>query len=181
MQIRNVVLVAIATGLSLSTIEARAQYSDSPSLGDLARQQKQQREQARAAQEKDGKTQKVFTNSDLPAHADGLTPETSGAEKTPSPASSHESRQNSEEVKSRIQEQKSEIAGLQKQIEELSGSVRFAPENCVRNCEQWNLKQQQKQQEVEQMQTQLEEQKKHLEEMQDAARKQGFGSSVYDP
>jgi hypothetical protein len=31
------------------------------------------------------------------------------------------------------------------------------------------------------MQSQLEQQKKRLEEMQDAARKQGYGSSVYDP
>ena len=31
------------------------------------------------------------------------------------------------------------------------------------------------------MKAQLEEQQKHLEEMQDTARKQGFGSSVYDP
>jgi hypothetical protein len=31
------------------------------------------------------------------------------------------------------------------------------------------------------MKAQLEEQKKQLENMQDSARKQGFGSAVYDP
>ena len=31
------------------------------------------------------------------------------------------------------------------------------------------------------MQAQLEEQKKRLDEMQESARKQGYGSSVYDP
>jgi chromosome segregation ATPase len=84
-------------------------------------------------------------------------------------------------MKSQIQAQKSRIAELQKQIDELDGSIRFAPGNCVRNCEQWNEHQQQKQQQVEQMRTQLEEQKKQLDEMQESARKQGFGSSVYEP
>ena len=41
--------------------------------------------------------------------------------------------------------------------------------------------QQQKQQEVDTMKAQCEEQQKALEEMQEAARKEGFGSSVYDP
>jgi len=31
------------------------------------------------------------------------------------------------------------------------------------------------------MQSQLSEQKKRLDEMQESARKQGYGSSVYDP
>ena len=31
------------------------------------------------------------------------------------------------------------------------------------------------------MQTQMEEQKKRLDEMQESARRQGYGSSVYDP
>jgi hypothetical protein len=31
------------------------------------------------------------------------------------------------------------------------------------------------------MQVQLEEQKKRLEELQESARKQGYGSSIYDP
>jgi hypothetical protein len=31
------------------------------------------------------------------------------------------------------------------------------------------------------MQSQLEEEKRRLEDMQDSARKQGYGSSIYDP
>jgi predicted ribosome quality control (RQC) complex YloA/Tae2 family protein len=45
----------------------------------------------------------------------------------------------------------------------------------------WNERQREKQQRVERMQAQLQEQKRRLEEMQDSARKQGYGSSVYDP
>jgi hypothetical protein len=46
---------------------------------------------------------------------------------------------------------------------------------------QWNERQQQKQQQVEVMKSQLEDQQKKLEDMQDSARQQGYGSSVYDP
>ena len=46
---------------------------------------------------------------------------------------------------------------------------------------QWNEQQLRKQEQLESMKAQLEQQQKSLEEFQDAARKQGFGSSVYDP
>ena len=177
--------VAILSAVAfLMLVGAFAQDSDSQSLGDLARQQRQQH----AAKSKDRKPPKVFTNADLPApddathsDADGSASQASDTGKAPLPLSSGGSKQGSEQMKSQIQAQKSQIAELQKQIDDLDGSIRFAPGNCVRNCEQWNEHQQQKQQQVEEMKTQLEEQKKQLEEMQESARKQGFGSSVYDP
>jgi hypothetical protein len=42
-------------------------------------------------------------------------------------------------------------------------------------------RQREKEQQLESMQTRLVEQQKRLEELQEAARKQGFGSSVYEP
>jgi hypothetical protein len=45
----------------------------------------------------------------------------------------------------------------------------------------WNERQREKQQRAERMQAQLEDQKKRLDDMQESARKQGYGSSVYDP
>jgi molecular chaperone GrpE (heat shock protein) len=45
----------------------------------------------------------------------------------------------------------------------------------------WNERQREKEQRVERMQAQLQEMKRRLEETQDSARKQGYGSSVYDP
>jgi peptidoglycan hydrolase CwlO-like protein len=77
--------------------------------------------------------------------------------------------------------QKNQVASLQGQIDELSESIRFAPANCVANCVGWNERQREKQQRVERMQAQLEDMKKRLDETQEAARKQGYGSSVYDP
>lgn len=178
-------LVVISAGAFLLTAAAFAQDSDSPSLGDLARQQRQLH--AKTAKTKDGKTPKVFTNTDLPAHSDDAdhsddsATQASDPGKAPLPVPSGGPKQGSEQVKSQIRDQKSEIAELQKEIDDLNGSIRFAPGNCVRGCEQWNQHQEQKQQQVEQMQSQLAEQKKQLEEMQESARKQGFGSSVYDP
>jgi hypothetical protein len=190
MQIRRRFLVLISAGAFLLTAAAFAQDSDSQSLGDLARQQRQQH--AKAVQAKDGKTPKVFTNADLPSrsddasHSDGSASDGSAAEgsdtgKAPLPVPSGGPKQGSEHLRSEIQAQKNQIAELQRQIDDVNGSIRFAPGNCVRGCEKWNEHQQQKQQQVEQMQAQLEEQKRQLEEMQESARKQGFGSSVYDP
>jgi predicted ribosome quality control (RQC) complex YloA/Tae2 family protein len=66
-------------------------------------------------------------------------------------------------------------------MDRLNSSIHFAPGNCVRNCVQWNEHQVQKQDEVQRMQSELEQQKKKLEDMQEAARKEGFGNAVYEP
>jgi hypothetical protein len=81
----------------------------------------------------------------------------------------------------RILAQKNAIASLKSDIDQLSASIQYAPGNCVEGCVEWNQQQQQKQQQVDSMKAQLEEQQKQLEGMQEEARKQGYGSSVYDP
>jgi hypothetical protein len=70
---------------------------------------------------------------------------------------------------------------MQQSINELAASIQYAGANCVANCAQWNERQKQKQDQVDTMKSQLEQQQKALEDMQDAARKQGYGTSVYDP
>jgi hypothetical protein len=173
------ICIFIILTLSVLTLQA-INAQDAVSLGDLARQQRQQRDQSKTAQNKSSKQPKVITNADLPEHSDSSAP-ASDSTKPSLPVPNDGSKPSSESVRSQIQSQKTEIASLQKQIDELNGSIRFAPGNCVRNCEQWNEHQQQKQQQVERMQAQLDEEKKNLEQMQELARKQGFGSSVYDP
>lgn len=168
----------MAVVLSLAAI---ALTQDSPSLGDLARQQREQKKQSKSSQSKDSKGSKVITNEEIPGHASSA-PEQAAGDKTASTAANADGAgQPVEDVKSQIEAQKGDIESLQKQIEQLNESIKFAPGNCVRGCEQWNERQKQKQQQVEQMQAQLEEEKKHLEEMQESARKQGLGSSVYEP
>jgi hypothetical protein len=174
------IFLFFVAAISLGAVTANGQ--DEPSLGDLARQQRQQKQQAKTAPGKDAKPPKVITNEELPAHtAAPSSPAASGDETASPPDSANAPKVPGEQWKSQIQSQKNQIASLQTQIDQLNESIRFAPSNCVENCVSWNERQKQKQQQVENMQAQLEEQKKHLDEMQESARKQGYGSSIYDP
>ncbi len=147
------------------------------SLGDVARQTRQ-KEKARGKAAK-----KVVTNEDLPESPD-LTPgehETVG--KYQAVIAPHEptAAQNANQWKSSILEQKNRIASMQAQIDKLNGSIRFVEANAYVNGVQYNQYQLRKQQQVSNLQTQIAEQKKKLEEMQEAAKKAGMGSAVYDP
>jgi hypothetical protein len=201
------VFVFLVLSALFCAVSAFAQ-DDAPSLGDVARQARQQKQQkdapskdasAKAASAKDAqsdtaakdapvaKPSHVITNEELPRtglaseSGSGRISETSNppAAALPSPSGNEDSR--GEQWKSQIQGQKSAIASLQQQINTVSESIHYAGANCVANCAQWNERQKQKQDEVESMKAQLAEQQKRLEEMQESARKQGFGSSVYDP
>ena len=198
------VFTLLAAGALLCAFPAYGQ--DSQSLGDVARQTRQQKQQkdapAKDASAKDAsskqasgtdasasakiappKSPHVITNDEIPSH---LTP-TKTAAGGPQTADQPDAASNSsdrdaraEQLKSQIQAQKSAIASLEGEIANLSESVHYAGGNCVANCVQWNERQKEKQDQVESMKTQLEEQKKQLESMQESARKQGFGSSVYE-
>lgn len=163
------------------SLAAMALAQDSPSLGELARQQREQKKQTKTSQSKDAKGSKVITNEEIPEHASSAPEQVAGDHTASTDANPDAAGQPVEDVKSQIEAQKGEIESLQKQIDQLNESIKFAPGNCMRGCEQWNERQKQKQQQVEQIQAQLEEEKKHLEEMQESARKQGLGSSVYEP
>jgi hypothetical protein len=172
------IFLFFAAAISLGAVTANSQ--DAPSLGDLARQQRQQKQKATPG--KDAKPARAITNEELPSHtAAPSTSATSGGEPTSPPDSASSPKVPAEQWKSQILSQKNQIASLQTQIDQLNESIRFAPANCVGNCVSWNERQKEKQQQVERMQAQLEEQKKRLDEMQESARGQGYGSSVYDP
>ena len=181
-----------------------------PSLGDYARQlrlKKQQKEaqlqQATAKQVQPTEVQPVpaevqpveapakpqpkaahiVTNDDTPERATVTT--ASVHQKLPSESEAQPSagdrNAQAENYKSQIMAQKTTIAALEQDIRTIGDSIHFAGGNCVANCAQWNEHQQEKQKEVEAMKTQLEEQRKLLEELQDEARKAGFGGSVTEP
>jgi hypothetical protein len=128
------------------------------------------------------KVKKVITNDEIPEHI-GPT-RTLPAKQTTAgytPAPNYDGNPPAEYWKKQIQAQKNYLVSLQNQISELANSIQFAGGSCVSNCVQWNEQQLRKQEQLESMKAQLEQQQKSLEEFQDAARKQGFGSSVYDP
>lgn len=192
----------LAAGSLLWATGAYAQ-DDSPSLGDLARQVRQQKQQkdvpakdATKSAQTATPTQKSAAKPPQPAHV--ITNENIGSHAVvnPAPVQQSEAKGDSadnqpdtpserneaaEKWKQEIQSQKDAIASLQQQIEELSSSIQYAGPNCVANCVEWNERQKQKQDQVDSMKAQLADQQKRLEDMQESARKQGFGSTVYDP
>jgi chromosome segregation ATPase len=173
-------LFAAAVALLGATVYAQ----DEPTLGDLARHERQQKAKSKTPAGKDAQPSKVITNEQISQHATEASRPVKSSEQekdTPHADSADAAKQPAEYWTSRIQERKSQITSLQSQVSELKDSIQFAPANCVANCVAWNEHQKEKQQQLEQMQAQLDEQKKQLEEMQESARKQGYGSSVYDP
>jgi hypothetical protein len=165
-----------------------ANAQDSPSLGDAARQARQQKQaktsQPQTKEATPSKAPKVITNDEIPQTFRPVA-KTSVVERDQDADSPGRSREqgkiSAEQWKSQIEVEKHQVSSLQSQIDQLSESVRFAPANCVSNCVQWNERQREKQQQVEQMKSQLEDLRKRLEDMQEQARQQGYGSSVYDP
>ncbi len=180
--------VLLAAG-ALCAFNAQAQ--DSQSVADAARQARQQKQQkgasAKATPTTSTETQppkptKVITNEDLP-EAGSPTPTPSPQTQTSIETASHSDYLNTaaEHMKSQIQSQKAAVASLEAEIASLNDSVRYAGANCVANCVEWNQHQKEKQDRVSVMQHQLEDQKQHLADLQESARKQGFGSAITDP
>lgn len=154
---------------------AAAAYGQS--LGDVARQQRQKPAQKSPA------PRKVITDDDMPSH-----PAESGDSSAQSPSRSDpgegppiNSSSNGAQLKAGFSAQKQRIKNFQQQLDNLRASVHYVEANRYTNGVQYNQDQLRKQQEAERMQKQLEDAKKDLQAMQDAARKAGFGSAVYDP
>lgn len=210
---RRIMIVAVA----LCTIPAFAQ-EDSPSLGDVARQARQQKQSTQqnggspasanvTSKDSDDKTPEnkdtqasaaptalkpvkhIFTNDEIPSaaapSAAAFTPNRPVSPTIyPATVSNSDASRNDAQaaaLTAQIKTQKDMIAKLQSQIDQVSSSIQYAGGNCVSNCVEWNQEQQRKQQQVDNMKTQLDQAQQRLEEMQDAARRQGFGTAVYDP
>ncbi len=146
------------------------------SLGDVARAQRQ-KEQAKTSQT----TPKVITNEDLGEPPDGSPTDSGEGKKEDNPHAKPLGSKTAEQWKAQIEAQKAAIANLQSRIDKTSSSVRFTQTTHTWNAVRHNERQEQKLDDVQQMQSQLAEAQKKLEEMQESVRREGFGSSVYDP
>jgi hypothetical protein len=203
-------LIVLSAGAMIPVLAAFGQ-EDAPSLGDVARQARQQKQQkdaqskdaqskdaqptapaqskdapSKVASAKDGQAKgpkKIVTNEEIPEHI-GPTSTLPPSTKTGTfnpPPNDEDVKAPPQYWKSQILAQKAAITSLQSQISNLQASIQYAGGNCVSGCVEWNERQQQKQQELEGMKSQLEAMQSQLEEMQDVARKQGYGTAVYDP
>ncbi len=197
---RKLTLILFAASV-LSCTAAHAQ-DDSPSLGDVARQTRRQKQERDAQVAKEAQTstaatngtqnadpanaqpskapKRIITNEEIPEHVGPASTVTPSPRNVSDPPKSGDSMA-SAQVKAQILQIKNNIASLQSQIADLEQSVHYTGNNCVYGCAQWNENQQKKQEQVETMKQQLAQQQEGLERLQEMARKQGYGSSVYDP
>lgn len=174
-------LLAFASMVLLLAAAGFAQSSDSPSLGDLARKQREKQTKESAA-----KPKKVVTNEDIPESPDADAGGSSNASDGPHDEASvqpsaGEVLKTGDQWKAAITLRKENLADLKNRIDKLNSSIHFVEANAYRNGVQYNKRQAQKQQDVERMQAQYDEQKRDLEQMQENARRAGFGSAVWDP
>jgi len=139
---------------------------------------------AKDATPKDTQTPKpshVITNDEIPSHVGSTVHNGRGLPQNTNQPNYGDGKASAEQWTSAIQQTKNSILAMQSQINSLTASIQYAGGNCVSGCVQWNEHQKQKQDQIESMKSQVEQMQKRLEDMQDAARKQGYGSSVYDP
>jgi hypothetical protein len=161
--------------LAFGLLPLLANGQDAPSLGEMARQVRQQKQQSDAP-----KTPKVISDDTSGAAAEsGQVSAPGDQRKGPHDSAADGKGQElaAEQWRTRILVQKDLIRSTQSRVDKLGESINFRSPTHVR----WNERQREKQQQLEQLQTQLKEQKKRLEEMQESARRQGYGNSVYDP
>jgi hypothetical protein len=164
------------------------------SLGEIAREyrEKQNAEQASGAQPKT--PPKVITNKDLPANPEGYQApreaQTSSAstETNFGKAADRSARRLEQQLlaeqrvgeqwKRQIVEQENRVAAIQARIDQIDASIRSGG---VSAQGPYNRYQALQLEHAAQLQMHLDEQRRRLDAMQDAARRAGMHTAVYDP
>lgn len=180
---RRMLVIAI-----LLNVSAFAQSGQS--LGDIARANREKEQEREAA----GTKPKLITNADLPAGSTGISePDPSEPMTMVSGVSRHydgrsEQRLNQRfladeraggQWRERIQAQEDRVADLQARVDEANASMRS--NSSVQSEGPFNRYQARQMQRVAQMEEMLDQQKRKLAMMQEAARRAGMHTSVYDP
>lgn len=185
--------VVVTVTVFLASASLGQSSCNPPSLGDLARKQRESK-QKDAKDAKDApakakgapaKAKKVVTDEDMPEHAPDSDEAVAGPDgphdEASVPKSADDVVRTGDQWKAAIAQRKAVLADLKDRIDKLNGSIHFVEANAYRNGVEYNKKQAQKQQDVERMQAQYDDQKRDLEQMQENARKAGYGSAVWDP
>ncbi len=152
-----------------------------PSLGELARQLREKQN----SEEPTGAHPKVITNQDLGEGPEGRpdlrqAPRAASFDRGPYGQPLDQQRmgdQRAGEWRGRILEQKSRVASLQGRIDQINAQIHSGAQFEGPG----NRYQARQMEHIAQMQMQLDEQRRKLEEMQEAARRAGMHTTVYDP
>lgn len=189
-------LILFAASVSVCAMTASAQ--ESPPLGNVARQsrvEKQQPAQSNSTpalasnSSSDGttpqsdappKTPHVITNDDLPERNTAPAPATAQPNRANRPAVVHEIKRPAEYWKAQALQLKNSIAQVQRHIDTLTDSLHAVLTNST-DEPVWNYREKERQRQITDLQAQLSDLRRRLEDTQEAARRQGYGSSVYDP
>jgi hypothetical protein len=164
-------------------------WAQSEPLGDVARENQQKKAADSPA------TPKVITNADLPKNPDGYTgppveEEQASAAHAEDAASRRAAAQRAaahraaDQWKRTILAQKNVVANQQARVDELRAQIRFVDPNVAYDYYSalaYNQSQARLMSRLHQMEQQLDQQKRKLEEMQEAARRLGMHTPVYDP
>jgi predicted RNase H-like nuclease (RuvC/YqgF family) len=165
-------------GMAILSAGAYAQ-----SLGDVARQNQQTKQ--------DQSAPNVITNDDLPS--DGLADE--GAQPRHRNAARDDSGQlaraelqraakndsAAQAWRTKILNQKSSIDSLQAHIQNVKASIRVPLDSSGYYAAQANQRTQAKVEEIQDLQQKLQVENQKLQDLQEGARRAGFGSAVYEP
>jgi hypothetical protein len=185
--------VVVAVTVFLASASLGQSSCNPPSLGDLARKQRESKQKdakdakdaPAKAKDAPAKAKKVVTDEDMPEHAPDSDEAVAGPDgphdEASVPKSADDVVRTGDQWKAAIAQRKAVLADLKDRIDKLNGSIHFVEANAYRNGVEYNKKQAQKQQDVERMQAQYDDQKRDLEQMQENARKAGYGSAVLDP
>lgn len=163
------------------------------SLGDIARENREKKSTGESAT-----PPKVITNANLPKDPDADVASSAGESETQtssSPANMAASRKAAEQRaaeeraaqqwKRKILAQQNTIANLRMRVDRLRASIHFTNPNTVDSINYdayaYNRYQARQLERLRQLQRQLAQQRMKLEDMQEAARKAGMHTAVYDP
>lgn len=189
------ILTLFAAGVCACALAAFAQ--DAPPLGDVARQTREKQQQNQISStpapatdspsdatpssvEAQTKTSRVITNEDLPANHAGPAPAPAPDNRGNIRPATSEPKRPAAYWKAQALQLRNSIAQVQRHIDTLTDSLHAVLTNST-DEPVWNLREKERQRQIDDLQARLNDLRRRLEDTQEAARRQGYGSSVYDP
>lgn len=160
------ILIAIATTQKSASAQT---------VADAAREARNSKPQSKPSR---GVQHKVYTNETLGASPSAY--EVPGKMVTSRVPESRSAKTTALQWKAAIASQKNVVEVLRAQIEKTEKSIQFVTANGYSNGPQYNAEQKKRQDGVAIAKKRLEQEQQKLDEMKESARKEGFGSAVYD-